>query len=177
LATLDQLDRVIYVNSFSKTLSASVRVGYLACRPDLAQTLVDLKLLSGLTTSEINERLIHQVLSEGHYRKYMERLRGRLQVARENTLSQLERCGLRVYTEPEHGMFVWARLNDGDYNAGELANLALRQEIMLAPGNIFRPHQQPTPWLRFNVAFCGDPAIFEFLTVTTNRELSTRRRQ
>ena len=163
LATLDQLNRVIYVNSFSKTISASARVGYLACRPDLAQNLVDLKLLAGLTTSEINERLIHQVLSEGYYRKYLERLRGRLQAARERTLLDLERCGLEIYAEPEYGMFVWARLGECGRNTAELATRALERGIMLAPGNIFRPHQEPSPWLRFNVAFCDDPAIFDYL--------------
>src|SRR5262249_9214757 len=35
LATLDQLNRVIYVRSFSKTLSGSLRVGFVACAQDV----------------------------------------------------------------------------------------------------------------------------------------------
>jgi hypothetical protein len=31
---------------------------------------------------------------------------------------------------------------------------ALREGFMLAPGNAFRPHLEPTPWMRFNVAVC-----------------------
>ena len=65
LATLDQLNRVIYVSSFSKTVSASLRVGYFACSPELAASLCDVKLLTGLTTSEISERLMYQLLTEG----------------------------------------------------------------------------------------------------------------
>jgi DNA-binding transcriptional MocR family regulator len=163
LATLDQLQRVIYVNSFSKTISASARVGYLACRPDLARKLVDLKLLTGLTTSEIGERLIHQVLREGYYRKHLDRLRGRLNRARDHTVRNLERSGLEVFGEPEHGMFVWARWSQCGRDTAELANKALERGIMLAPGNIFRPHQKPSAWIRFNVAFCGDPSLFDFL--------------
>src|SRR5512138_2205883 len=34
LATLDRLNRVIYVRSFSKTLAGSVRVGFVACRAE-----------------------------------------------------------------------------------------------------------------------------------------------
>ena len=75
LATLDQLDRVIYVSSFSKTLSASLRVGYFACKKELAESLCDMKLLTGLTTSEVSERIIYQLLSGGHYRKHLEKLR------------------------------------------------------------------------------------------------------
>jgi DNA-binding transcriptional MocR family regulator len=39
LATLDQLNRVIYVSSLSKTLPGSLIVGYVACRRDLAEEL------------------------------------------------------------------------------------------------------------------------------------------
>src|SRR5450759_2963414 len=61
LATLDQLNRVIYVSSFSKTVSASLRVGYFACSPAIAANLCDVKLLTGLSTSEISERLMYQL--------------------------------------------------------------------------------------------------------------------
>ncbi|MEH6824380.1 MAG: aminotransferase class I/II-fold pyridoxal phosphate-dependent enzyme [Motiliproteus sp.] len=40
LAALDQLNRVIYVSSFSKTISASLRVGFMACHKDLAQDMM-----------------------------------------------------------------------------------------------------------------------------------------
>lgn len=163
LATLDGLERVIYVSSFSKTISASLRAGFIACRPELARALVDLKILTGLTTSEIGERLLHQVLAEGHYRKYLERLRVRLQAARERTLTRLERAGLALYVEPTHGMFVWARLPGCTLDSAQLADVATEQGIMLAPGTIFRPYQESSPWLRFNVAFCDDPALFTFL--------------
>jgi DNA-binding transcriptional MocR family regulator len=36
LATLDQLNRVVYLRSFSKTLSGSLRVGFVACAEDIA---------------------------------------------------------------------------------------------------------------------------------------------
>src|SRR5690606_29474997 len=39
LAALDQLERVVYVGSFSKTLSASLRVGYVAASAPLAAAL------------------------------------------------------------------------------------------------------------------------------------------
>src|SRR5712671_1113972 len=39
LATLDQLNRVIYARSFSKTLSGSLRVGFVACALHIANEL------------------------------------------------------------------------------------------------------------------------------------------
>ena len=162
LATLDQLDRVIYISSFSKTVSASLRVGYLACKRDIAEHLVDLKLLTGLTTAEIDERLIYQLLTDGYYRKHIDKLRGKLQVAREQTFRSLEKIGLQPYVEPEGGMFVWVNMGE-QTNVVEMASAAAAQGIMLAPGHLFRPHQEPSQWMRFNVAACNDPTVFEFL--------------
>ncbi len=162
IASLDQLQRVVYVNSFSKTISPNIRVGYLACHQDLARELVDLKLLTNLTTSEMNERLIYSILTEGYYRKYLEKLRTRLQQAREPAMESLEKIGLQFFHPPEYGMFLWAKLPNCTDTA-PIAALAEKEDIMLAPGHIFRPHQEPSPWLRFNVAFTNQPAVLNFL--------------
>lgn len=162
LATLDQLKRVIYISSFSKTISASLRVGFLACSPELATRLLDLKLLSGLTTSEITQRVMYQILMEGRYRKHIERVRARLLENRGVVVQKLEQCGLHLHTDPAGGMFVWARLPEG-LNACEVTTLAARENIMLAPGNLFRPYQEPSPWLRFNVAQSKEERIFGFM--------------
>jgi DNA-binding transcriptional MocR family regulator len=161
LATLDQLQRVIYVSSFSKSVSASLRVGYLACSPALATSLCDVKLLTGLTTSEISERLMYQLLTEGHYRKHLDKLRTKLQQARDKTIARLEGLGFTLHCEPPGGMFIWAQREDLS-NTAEVASLAASKGIMLAPGNMFRPHQEPSPWFRFNVAHCDDEGTFGF---------------
>jgi DNA-binding transcriptional MocR family regulator len=162
LAALDQLNRVIYVSSYSKTISASMRVGFIACHRELAMRLLDLKLLTGLTSSEINQRIMHQILVEGRYRKHIEKIRARLEVKRGQVIRELEACGLQIHAEPDGGMFVWAQLAEGR-SAAEVATTASRQNIMLAPGNLFRPYQEPSSWLRFNVAHCDDPRIFALL--------------
>lgn len=162
LATLDQLRRVLYIGGYSKTISCSARVGFIACTRDMAERLTDLKLLSGLTTSEIDERLIYQMLSDGQFRKHMDRLRSQLDRAREKTLRNLERIGYTANVVPTGGMFVWAR-KSAHANAAVIASKAAKEGLILAPGNLFRPHQEPSPWLRFNVATSADPALYRFL--------------
>lgn len=162
LATLDQLDRVIYVSSFSKTISASLRVGYFACKQGLAESLCNMKLLTGLTTSEVSERIVYQLLSSGYYRKHLGKLRSRLQEARVRTIERLENLGFSTYLEPEGGMFIWSKL-EGEINMITLAAKAAAEGVMLAPGNVFRPHQEASPWLRFNVAHCETEIIFDVL--------------
>lgn len=163
LATLDQLERVIYIGSFSKTISASVRVGFLACKDKIAESLTDLKLLTGFTTSEIGERLVYQLLIDGYYRKHLDKLRGRLQIEREKAVRTLEKMGFTLYLEPEGGMFLWAKLND-TIDAAEMAALTSKRGITLAPGSLFQPQQEASPWLRFNVASFESPLASEVLS-------------
>src|SRR5436190_16420183 len=158
LATLDQLDRVIYVRIFSKTLSGSLRVGFVACSQKVANELADIKMLTSITTSPFTERLIYLMLVDGHYRKYLSRLRERLGDARLNVVRAFERIGLELFTEPGGGMFVWARFPHIDDSLA-LAEQAQRDGIMLAPGTVFRPHLERSPWLRFNVAVCEDTRV------------------
>src|SRR5450830_176444 len=108
MAALDQLHRVIYLGGFSKTLSANLRVGFIATTPELARHLADRKMLSTLTTSEIGERVVYKILSEGHYRKHTERLRNRLNTVRDKVVRQLEKIGLDTGASTASGMFVWA---------------------------------------------------------------------
>jgi len=162
LATLDRLNRVLYARSFSKTMSGSLRVGFVACRPDLAGELADIKMLTSITSSQFNERLLYGLLLDGHYRKFLRRLRERLDDARSKVIHAFDRMGLQVFVEPSAGMFVWARFPDID-NALALAEATLPQGLMLAPGNVFRPHLEPTPWMRFNVAICEEPRVLRWL--------------
>src|SRR5215468_1974037 len=162
LATLDQLNRVVYVRSFSKTLSGSLRVGFVACAPHIANELADIKMLTSITTSQFTERLIYLMLVDGHYRKYLARLHERLDAARANVVRAFEGIGLELFAEPNSGMFIWARFPQVE-DALPLAEAAARDGIMLAPGVVFRPHLERSPWMRFNVAICDDPRVQRWL--------------
>jgi DNA-binding transcriptional MocR family regulator len=162
LATLDQLNRVIYARSFSKTLSGSLRVGFLACAQDIANELADIKMLTSITTSQFTERLIYLMLVDGHYRKYLSRLHERLGEARLNVVRAFERIGLKLFVEQADGMFVWARFPHID-DSLPVAEASQRDGIMLAPGAVFRPHLERSPWMRFNVAVCEDPRVQDWL--------------
>jgi len=59
-------------------------------------------------------------------------------------------------------MFVWAEV-PGIGDAASLASDAAAQGVMLAPGSIFRPQQQPSPFLRFNVAYALDKRLERYL--------------
>jgi len=162
LASLDQLNRVIYISSFSKTISPNIRVGYLAANPDLLEDLAQLKMISGLTSSEFSERLAHGALTDGRCRKHVKGLRERLAKAHVATAAKLIELGFEIFCEPKAGIFLWAR-HPAIADSAELAYKAAEQDILLGPGHLFSADLQPSPWLRFNVIFCDDPALYTFL--------------
>ncbi|GAB3543527.1 PLP-dependent aminotransferase family protein [Noviherbaspirillum agri] len=160
IAALDQLNRVIYLGGFSKTLAANLRVGFIATSPDMAQRLSDRKMLTTLTTSDLGERVVYKILSEGHYRKHVDRLRSKLDGIRDKTIKQLERTGVTVDIAAPAGMFVWA---DTGRDTNVLAEKALEEGYLLAPGSLFSPSQLPSTRMRINVANMGDAGVLRFL--------------
>lgn len=162
LASLDQLQRVVYISSFSKTISPNLRVGYMAAPPDLLEDFAQLKMISGLTSSEFSERLAFGALQDGRWRKHLRSLREKLATAHQRVAQGLENKGFVLFAEPKAGLFLWAHHPDID-NAAELAYKAAEQDISLGPGHLFTPNLTPSPWLRFNVAYTDEPQVLAFL--------------
>ncbi|MDW8337450.1 MAG: PLP-dependent aminotransferase family protein, partial [Tepidimonas sp.] len=162
LASLDQLQRVIYVGSFSKTISPNLRVGFAAAHPDVLEDLAQLKMISGLTSSEFTERLAYGALTDGRWRKHLRALRQRLAAGQQRTAERLQRLGFELFAQPGAGMFLWARHPAID-NASTLAYQAAEHDILLGPGHLFGLDLAPSPWMRFNVAFCDDEGLWSFL--------------
>jgi len=160
LAALDGLKRVIYLSGFSKSMAPNLRVGFIAASDERAELLADRKMLSTLSTSELGERVVYKILSEGHYRKHLDRVRSRLDAVRPRALRQLEALGIRLSPAPSAGMFVWV---DAGVDTNLLAARAMREELLLAPGSLFSPRQQPSTHMRLNVAALQDPATWRFL--------------
>jgi DNA-binding transcriptional MocR family regulator len=160
IAALDQLQRVIYLGGFSKTLAANLRVGFIATSPDMATRLSDRKMLTALTTSDIGERIVYKILSEGHYRKHVDRLRGKLDAVRDKTIKQMERVGLNVDIASSAGMFIWV---DTGCDTNLLTEKALAEGYLLAPGSLFSPSQLPSTRMRINIANMADAGLMRFL--------------
>ncbi|ARP93652.1 aminotransferase-like domain-containing protein [Bordetella genomosp. 13] len=162
LAALDGAQRVIYLGGYSKVISPSVRVGYVAAHRDLVRALARTKMAVGLTSPEIMERVVYQVIREGRYRAHILRTRERLAQAHAHVLQRLDELGYEVAVRPQAGLFLWAR-PAGQGGANALAQQALGHGIWLAPGSYFDAGEADLPWMRFNVAYSGDDALWRFL--------------
>ncbi len=162
LAAFDGLQRVVSIGSFSKTLSAAVRCGYLAARREWIDPLIDLKLATTFGNGGLNPAVVHRLLVDGSYRRHLDGLRARLGDAMGETLRQLGAAGLEVRIRPQAGMFLWAELPAG-LDAALVARHALDDGVVLAPGNVFSVSRTATRHLRFNVSQSNRPAVYAAL--------------
>jgi DNA-binding transcriptional MocR family regulator len=170
LAAFDGLDRVIHIGSFSKTLSAAVRCGFIAARQDWIDKVVDLKLATAFGGGSFSAALVLALLKDGAYRKHIGSLRTRLAESMGHVSARLKAIGLVPWIEPDAGMFLWCRLPAG-LDAADVARAAIADGLILAPGNVFSLRQAASGFLRFNVAQTMDPAVFPLLERAMQRSV------
>jgi DNA-binding transcriptional MocR family regulator len=163
LAALDGLTRVIRIGSFSKTLSASVRCGYIAARADWIEHLVDLQIATSFGgASPVATEIISKVLAGGSYRKHMDELRHRLTRTRRDVARKLQAIGIEPWLMPRGGFFLWCRFA-GEQDATAVARAALEENVVLAPGNVFSVAQTAPDFMRFNVAHMTEPRMWDVM--------------
>lgn len=163
LAALD--GEVIYLGSYSKTLSSSLRVGFVVASDEVIARLMEVKRVSSLGTSGFCEAVVACLLASGTYRKLVVRLRQRLRHDREAALQILEDAEWEVFGKPVGGLFIWARPRMRD--AAQLRRHAQRFKVLLSSSTAFSPSFEASDWQRINVACACDPRARAFFQATT----------
>jgi DNA-binding transcriptional MocR family regulator len=159
LAALDGLQRTLYVSGFSKILTPSWRVGYVAAPPALVERLIDVKLLSTLTTPAVLEQAVAHCLEQGSLRRHAERVVARLDAARHRSVQLAESHGCRFVTPPQ-GLFGWV---DTGVDTEPLAQSLLDRGWLLAPGHLFHATRRPSTLMRINFATSQDARFWRAL--------------
>ena len=62
-------------------------------------------------------------------------------------------------------MFLWARFPEVD-DSWVVVERVQKDGFLFAPGNVFRPHLEASPWMRFNVAVCDDVRVQRWIAQT-----------
>jgi 2-aminoadipate transaminase len=119
---------VLYVNSFTKKLLPSLRIGFVAAAPELVPTLVTMKRLSTLGNAWLTEAVVAEFLDRGYYDTHLQSLQRALDIRYAACLAALDELmpdGVR-WTRPGGGPTLWLELpRSVDYHALE-AHLARR---------------------------------------------------
>ncbi len=117
LYRLDRHGRVIYVGTFSKTLSPSLRLGFLALPPSLLDDAIALRSLMDWQPPEASQTALHRFIVDGHLDRHLKRTR-RDYTQRYALVTEALHAAAdhgHIQTPPPHhaGLHVTAHLNDG----------------------------------------------------------------
>jgi DNA-binding transcriptional MocR family regulator len=141
----------------SKVLSPGLRIGWLIAHPELLARAVMCKQFSDAHTSTFAQATAAQYLKSGrmpatlrHVRqKYAERAHAMAEALQRELGDAIE------FTEPQGGLFFWARLTGAGgklKDAGEFARRAIEQGVAFVPGAPFFAKDPDPATLRLSFA-------------------------
>jgi len=162
LAALDQLQRVIYIGSFSKTLAGSFRVGYVAASKAHATELSRLLVATLVSTSAHNERLVFSLIDQGQYLRHLRALRTHVSQSTECVRRALESIGLSVPHNMGGGFYLWVRVPSALADARAVSHAAAHG-IFIAPSMAFAAGTPLESAMRVNVAHGANPLFLQWL--------------
>jgi GntR family transcriptional regulator/MocR family aminotransferase len=130
LRSLDSHGRVIYVNSFSKVLFPSLRLGYLVFPTALRDIFGRAKWIDDFGSSGVEQAALAEFMASGAFERHLKQAAKALRARRSALLEALRvHAGERVETTDSHaGMFVVVWLRDLDHARCE-ALIARAREV------------------------------------------------
>ncbi len=90
--SLDHSGRVIYLNTFSKTLAPSIRISYLVLPTDLMRQFRERLGFYSCTVSSFEQHTLARFLTRGHFEKHINRMRKFYRSRRNRVVSALQSC-------------------------------------------------------------------------------------
>ncbi|WP_111859112.1 PLP-dependent aminotransferase family protein [Acinetobacter sp. CFCC 10889] len=154
--------RVVQIGSFSKTVTAAIRCGYIISHEKFIDECIDLKIATNFSSGHLNAEIIYHTLLDSNYKKHVESLKKQLLKAMQLTMQRLAALGIKPLIVPKAGIFLWCKLPE-NVDAPTLSKLCLKQGVILAPGNSFSQSLHASQYMRFNVAQCNDKKVFDVL--------------
>ena len=165
LPTLRSLDRgefVIYLGTFSKILSAGLRLGWaVAPRPVLEKMNVG-KAATDLCSSSLTQHFVAAYFAEGRWEEYLRSLRDLYRRRRDTMLDALAEHfpAEAEWTRPEGGLFIWATLPEF-LDTTDLLAAALQRNVAFVPGRAAYLDGRGASSLRINFSGVGEDDIRE----------------
>lgn len=167
LQSLDTEGRVLRLDSFSKVLSAGMRVGYLSGPRPLVDRVMMHVACSSLHASTFSQAIIHRFLTERGADGYRSHCRSVAEFYEKRCCAMVKAAekhlgGLAEWNKPSGGMFLWIKLLGVRDSRKMMEGKALEKMVMLAPGCYFMcDESKPTPYLRASFSWASEEEMDE----------------
>lgn len=161
LKSMDEDGRVIYVGSFSKILSAGLRVGFVLAPNAIMNKMVVAKQGEDVHTAMLPQLLAYKFLTEYDYDGHIALIR---EVYRRKSGLMLDSIKEHfnpaiTYTVPEGGLFLWCTLPP-EISMIDYCKKAAAQGVAVVPGNAFLIREdEPCNAFRLNYSTPSDEQI------------------
>ena len=138
IKSFDTEGLVIYCSSFSKILSAGMRVGFVVAPEEVAAKMVVAKQSEDVHTNQFFQMLCYKFMTECDLDAHIAMIRkvyGRKCKLMLDCLEAELPAAVR-FTRPEGGLFIWVTLPDG-VDASAFLKACMAEKLMIVPGATF----------------------------------------
>jgi len=135
LASADRSGMVVYIGSFSKTLSPGIRVGYIAAPPDLILELGKIRQVVDAQGDPVMEQAVANMINEGEIRRHMKKALKVYKDRRDFMVTMLhdKLDDIIQFKTPEGGLAIWATF-DKRISVPELSEQLRKKDLILSKG-------------------------------------------
>lgn len=151
LKGMENAGYVIYLSTFSKTVTPGLRTGWLVADSHVIARIAALRRMIDQHTSSSSQLICMELLSSGRIGRHIGRLCEIYGHRRDLMLDALRRYapdGMRWNT-PLGGYYLWARLPDG-LRAARLLDDARHAGVTFMPGDMFAVDEDDSSHIRLN---------------------------
>lgn len=136
IKSMDSEGRVVYAGSFSKVLSAGMRLGYAVARRDIMEKMVICKQVSDVHTPVLTQMIAFEFFKRYSLDEHIEKSRRLYGERCDAMLECMDKYfpDFCTYTRPEGGIFLWCSLPDR-YDTAKLFELAVKNKVAFVAGN------------------------------------------
>ncbi len=159
--SFDEDGIVLYCSSFSKILSAGMRIGYICGPQAVISKMVVAKQVEDVHTNLFFQMLCHRFMTERDLDAHIANIREIYRQKAELMLTELDKNMPKCvkYTRPEGGLFLWCTLPNGT-DSSEFIKKALEKKVAVVPGTAFNcDTEAPSDSFRLNYSMPSDEDI------------------